>query len=345
MAFYSLSARVADNANLIQRRRINRVSEPGRTSGPSLLAIEKESISACFVSILQPRISDKSWIELRKRARNAQTTPYCLSLYGSYCVVFHLESRLGYWLLLGNTRHCGLWEKDTIWPFPVNKGQRAMEEKLHNRLGLKPGSKVLDAGAGSGYVAMYMAEKGLDVTAIDITPLHVESAKRNVKYRGLQDKISVHLEDYHNLTRFADNSFDGIYTMETFVHADDPVKVLRNFYRILRPGGVLVQHEADWNKNSELLQEVLRLSHCQNTLEQGALSRTLEQVGFKSIDLEDLSERVLPFWRFLGWVGYIPYQILRPFNLQSRFTNILAAVAVYQHWDEGRYISVRAVKP
>lgn len=265
--------------------------------------------------------------------------PTVQEYYGSF------ESRLGYWLLLGNTRHCGLWNKDTIFPFPVGQGQRAMEDKLFSRLGLKPGSKVLDAGAGSGYVAMHMASKGLDITAIDITPFHVESAKRNIQSHRMDDKVTVLLEDYHDLSRFPDNSFDGIFTMETFVHADDPVKVLKNFYRILKPGGVLVQHEADYIKDSELLQEVLRLSHCQNTLKQGALPRTLEEVGFKDVDLEDLSEQVYPFWRFLGWIGYIPYQILRPFNLQNRFINILAAVTVYQHWEEGRYISVRAVKP
>jgi sterol 24-C-methyltransferase len=40
--------------------------------------------------------------------------------------------------------------------------------------------------------------------------------------------------------------------METFVHAEDPVKALRNFYR-LRPGGVLVHNEADFSRNSTLL--------------------------------------------------------------------------------------------
>lgn len=60
-----------------------------------------------------------------------------------------LESRLGYWLLLGNARHCGFWESGTMWPFPISKAQRAMEEKLYMRLDLVDGSKVLDAGAGS----------------------------------------------------------------------------------------------------------------------------------------------------------------------------------------------------
>jgi len=247
--------------------------------------------------------------------------------------------------LLGNTRHCGLYPKGQIWPFPVGKAQRAMEDYLYTRLDLEPGSRVLDAGAGSGYVAIRLAEKGLSVEAVDITPLHVEDARRNVKARGLQDKVSVRLGDYHSLTDFPDSSFDGIYTMETFVHADDPLKVLRNFYRLLRPGGVLVNNEADFSRNSELLQDVLRLSHCQNTLEEGALAEMLEQVGFKHVELDDLTEEVLPLWRLFGVIGYVPYRVLQVLGLHTRFTNLMAGVESYLHWDEGRYISVKAVKP
>lgn len=220
-----------------------------------------------------------------------------------------------------------------------------MEDQLYAKLGLGSGSRVLDAGAGSGYVAIHMAEKGLNVEAVDITPLHVEDARRNVEARGLQDRISVRLGDYHDLTDFPNNSFDGIYTMETFVHADDPLKVLRTFYRILRPGGVLVHNEADFNRNSILLQDVLRLSHCQNTLEEGALAKMLEQVGFKNIELDDLTDEVLPLWRLFGFIGYVPYRVLQVFGLHTRFTNLMAGVESYLHWGEGRYISVKAVKP
>ncbi|KAJ9605450.1 hypothetical protein H2200_010107 [Cladophialophora chaetospira] len=255
------------------------------------------------------------------------------------------ESRIGYWLLLGNTRHCGLYLKGTLWPFPVSKAQRAMEDQLFNQLGLEPGSLVLDAGAGSGYVAMHLAEKGLKVHAIDITPLHVGDARRNIKARGLEDHVAVDLADYHDLSNFTDGSFDGIYTMETFVHADNPANVLRNFYRLLRPGGVLLHNEADFNRNSALLQDVLRLSHCQNTLEEGALSQMLQEVGFVNVQVEDLTEEVLPLWRLFGAIGYVPYRILHLFGLHTRFTNLMAGVESYLHWGEGRYISVRSVKP
>ena len=154
-------------------------------------------------------------------ANKGSTKPSVAEYYTNF------ESQLGYWLLLGNARHCGLWDKDTVWPFPISKAQRAMEEKLYTRLGLVNGSKVLDAGAGSGIIAVYMAERGLQVKAIDLTPTHVAQGKRNVKNRGLEDHVSVELGDYHDLSNIPDNSLDGVYMMETFVHADDPLKVLQ----------------------------------------------------------------------------------------------------------------------
>ena len=231
-----------------------------------------------------------------------------------------------------------------MWPFSISKAQRALEERLYMRLGLHTGSKVLDAGAGSGIVAVYMAEHGLQVQAIDLTPAHVEQAKRYVETRGLGDRISVKAGDYHDLADFDDSSFDGIYTMETFVHADDPQRVLQNFKRLLKPGGVLVLHEADFHSDSPTLQEVLRLSHCQNTLEKGAYEKMLEQVGFKDITVEELTDNVLPLWRLLGILGAVPYDILRLFGLQNHFTNMMAGVEAYRHWGEGRYISVKAIK-
>ena len=232
-----------------------------------------------------------------------------------------------------------------MWPFPISRAQRAMEEKLCQRLNLSEGSKVLDAGAGSGFVAAYMAEKhGLHVTGIDVTTVHVRDAQNIIQSRGLQEQVSVQMGDYHDLSAFSDASFDGIYTMETFVHADDPMKVLSNFHRLLKPNGVLVLHEAEFQYDSELLQEVLRLSHCENTLNEGSYKEMLAQTGFKDVSAEDLSDNVLPLWRLFGILGAIPYDILHLFGLHTRFTNVMAGVEAYRHWGQGRYISVRALK-
>ena len=270
-------------------------------------------------------------------ANNGAAYPSVEEYYSS------LESRLGYWLLLGNARHCGLWEEGTLWPFPISPALRAMEEKLYTRLDIKEG-KVLDAGAGSGYVSIYMARKGLDVQAIDITPHHLEDARKNVRKHHLEDKVKIEYGDYHNLG-YPDASFDGIYTMETFVHADDPAQVLAGFHRMLKTGGVLVLHEADFSRNSEVLQDVLRLSHCQNTLEEGGYAKLLKDAGFTDYSIEDLTQEVLPLWRLFGVLGYVPYQIFKLFGIQHRFTNVVAGVERWLNWGDGRYISVRAVKP
>ncbi|TKA34412.1 hypothetical protein B0A54_15244 [Friedmanniomyces endolithicus] len=190
-----------------------------------------------------------------------------------------------------------------------------MEAKLHARLALPTGSRVFDAGAGSGL-------------------------------NGLERQVTVRLGDYHDLpsTQYRNGSFDGVYTMETFVHADDPRKVLRNFHRLLRPGGVLVLHEADVRWDSEGLNEVLWLSHCQNTLKEGSYKQLLHETGFGEISLEDYSHNVLPLWRLFGVLRAIPYALLRLLGLQARFPNVMAGVETYRHWDQGRYVSVRAVK-
>ncbi|KAF2864623.1 S-adenosyl-L-methionine-dependent methyltransferase [Massariosphaeria phaeospora] len=240
-----------------------------------------------------------------------------------------LESRLGYSLFLGNTRHCGFYWGRQAWPLKINQALRAIEEKLYDRLVLPPGSTVLDARAGSGHVAIHIARKELFVNAIDITPHYLKDAKKNVRANQLESRIKVEYGDYHNLEhKFPENHFDGIYTMKTFVHANDPATVLRNFFQLLKPGGTLVLHEAEFRRNSPRLQEVLRLSHCQNTLEEGNYKRLIEEAGFTDFSLKDLSDNVLKI------VGQ-----------QQRFPNIMAGVEAWLHWEDGRYISVRAIKP
>lgn len=99
--------------------------------------------------------------------------------------------------------------------------------------------------------------------------------------------------------------------METFVHANDPLKVLNNFNRLLKPGGVLILHEVDIHRDSVKLQNVLRLSHCQNTLPKGGYDALLQNAGFEGFSLEDLTAEGLPMWRLFRVLGYVPYQVFK----------------------------------
>ncbi|KAK9323841.1 S-adenosyl-L-methionine-dependent methyltransferase [Lipomyces orientalis] len=264
-----------------------------------------------------------------------------------------LESRLGYRFVLGGTRHFGYYDADTYWPFPIKGALRAMEERLFDSLGLESGATVLDAGCGIGHVAIYMARKGLRVQAIDVVNRHLHKAQRNIKAQGLEDRITVRKMDYHHLDGFTDGSLDGVYTMETFVHATDPEGVAKEFFRVLKPGGSIVLHEYDHadltaTPNVKVSLEQINKHAAMPALNRfgpGVLQRIMEEAGFEQVVVKDLSINVTPMLRLFFVMAYIPYFFIRLFRLRPWFVNTVAGVEGYRGRRLGRYVAVSARKP
>ena len=90
-----------------------------------------------------------------------------------------LESRIGYKLFLGDSRHFGYYKSGTYWPFPIDTALRAMEDRIFRSLALEPGAEVLDAGCGAGHVAVRLAQQGLRIQGIDVVDHHVRKAERS----------------------------------------------------------------------------------------------------------------------------------------------------------------------
>jgi ubiquinone/menaquinone biosynthesis C-methylase UbiE len=265
-----------------------------------------------------------------------------------------LESRIGYRFLLGGTRHHGYYEKDTFWPFPIGKALRAMEEKLFLALNLPEGSQVLDAGCGVAHVALYMARRGLRVTGIDLLHYHLAKARRNIARAGLlPGQVTVQKMDYHHLESIPDQSHDGVYTMETFVHAADPETVLAGFYRILRPGGRVVLHEYAFEKEHapEAAARAIRLVNKYGSMPTGARShpgvfkRMLEDAGFTDVRVEDYSQNVRPMLRLFFVLAVVPYFLVTLFGLERWFVNTVAGTRGYLDREHWRYVAVSATKP
>lgn len=229
-----------------------------------------------------------------------------------------------------------------------------MEDNLINTLGLEKGSKVLDAGCGVGHVAIHVAEKGYRVHGIDVVDHHIVKARRHVKSRGLEGKVTVTKGDYHHLDAFTDGSFDGAYTMETFVHATQPEVAAAEFFRVIRPGGRIAMYEYDHldfstqseaTRNSWLAINKHAAMPAYNRFERGVLQRILEEVGFEDVEVTDLSENVLPMLRLFYLLAFIPYIIIAFLGLKEYFVNTVAGYEGYNYRDAVRYISVSARKP
>lgn len=103
--------------------------------------------------------------------------------------------------------------------------------------------RVLDIGTGPGFYAIILARRGYEVTAVDYSEGMLREAKRNAG--ALADKIRFARMDAQKLA-FADGSFDAIVTRNLTWNLPDPTGAYREWMRVLRPGGALVNFDANW---------------------------------------------------------------------------------------------------
>lgn len=95
---------------------------------------------------------------------------------------------------------------------------------------------VLDVGCGAGIpTAEFLTRKNIEVTGIDISDTMLELARENVPQANFIKMDANELE-------FSPNTFDGLISVYTLFHIPKKKhpKILRNFYRVLKPGGILM---------------------------------------------------------------------------------------------------------
>lgn len=105
---------------------------------------------------------------------------------------------------------------------------------------LKTPGDLLDCAAGTGVYAHYYAAKGHRVTALDLTPRHVEIMRDSLA--GKPYTMDVDVNDATDLSRFADGSFDAVLCMGPLYHLTEEADrraCMAECARVLRPGGLL----------------------------------------------------------------------------------------------------------
>ena len=117
--------------------------------------------------------------------------------------------------------------------------------RLLDVVGLPSSSRVLDVPCGQGRHAHLLAEAGFDVVGLDYSADLLARAKA----RGTGPRLHYRRGDMRRLPEQWRGRFDAVVNLFTsfgfFVNPADDRAVIREFARVLRPGGLLIWHGAN----------------------------------------------------------------------------------------------------
>lgn len=187
-------------------------------------------------------------------------------------------------------QHSG-WNKaapyyDTLWQEQLKPAQ----ELLLSMAAIRNGEWVLDIACGSGLVtfpaALAVAPNG-KVTATDLSEYMLEIARDLAKEYGLHH-VSFQQMEAEKLT-FPDACFDVVLCSLGLMYVSDPLQVIREMYRVLKPGGRAValvwgsRERCGWAEIFPIVDKRVTTDVCPLFFQQGtghALLYAFDKAGF-----------------------------------------------------------------
>jgi len=119
---------------------------------------------------------------------------------------------------------------------------------LYEPADIRPGHIVADFGCGPGYttieIAKWVGPSG-HVHALDINSDFVTQSRKNAHAAGVGDRVTAHQSD-GSVLPLPDASLDRLTARNTVIYVDDPERTIREFWRVLKPGGKAHIIEGDW---------------------------------------------------------------------------------------------------
>jgi ubiquinone/menaquinone biosynthesis C-methylase UbiE len=114
-------------------------------------------------------------------------------------------------------------------------------EDLNNKLDIKEGGDILDAGCGPGLVMEKVIEenkeRGISFTGLDLSRRMIKYAHRRCKNFS---NVKLQVADLNKRLKFPDNSFDRVICSNTLYALENPRRVIFEFHRVLKQGGAVI---------------------------------------------------------------------------------------------------------
>ena len=224
----------------------------------------------------------------------------------------------------------------------IMENQSLFEKRMAQDLGLGKGKKVLDIGCGRGRVVNHMASHTrADVIGINIDPDQLEAGKRFAAAKGMSQQCQFLKADLNEKLPFPDNTFDAIYEIQVvFSLAKDPVKVFKEIYRVLKPGGKfgllewvsLDKYDPKNAHHVSLMKRIKPLIGAIGTFSIQDAVQYMEKAGFQILKNENASREGLQapliekadkfYTRVYRWVKFLVRYKILPAHFKTLFDRL-----------------------
>lgn len=145
-----------------------------------------------------------------------------------------------------------------LYDFEIKRSSGKAYKEMYHLMSqsLLPDMDVLEVATGTGLIAINIATHVHTVEATDFSPKMIETAKK----KKAPSNVHFSIEDATKLS-FADNTFDATIISNALHIVPDPVKVLKDISRVLKPNGLLIAptfsqghlRDSTWNLTAKLL--------------------------------------------------------------------------------------------
>lgn len=161
---------------------------------------------------------------------------------------------------------------------------------------LSAGQAALEVACGSGGVTCAMASHtGAQCFGIDVNVHGIEAARTRAERDGLSSRVTFEVADASKGLHFPDESLDAVFCNDSINHFPGRSAVLRDWFRLLRPGGRVLFTDPIVVTGQLSNEEIRSRSSIGFFLftPLGHNERLLEQAGFRVWQVEDVTDAVV----------------------------------------------------
>lgn len=184
--------------------------------------------------------------------------------------------------------------------------------RKHLETHLPSTGRVLEIGAATGAYTVWLAERGYDVTAVELSENQMNRCRERLQEHGLEKKVRCRVADARDLSSVSESEFDAVLMMGPFYHLRqeaDRNQALHEAVGCLKRGGVFV---SSWISRFGIMGIVMRCTP--EWIEMKTEVRALMDLGY---------ELEIPKGKFCGYFARVDE--VAPFHEAADLQTLLMA--------------------